>query len=109
MAMLDRISEEMYAEAWYGLGCCYDALERFKEALTYFRRAVEINPDSSEFWYAKADCEYNAGILDVRNLSVQAGGIIEVEFDITLGSTLPMNYLVPYYFYPKILWSYLSI
>jgi large repetitive protein len=36
----------------------------------------------------------NAGILDIRNLSVQAGGVIEVKFDITLTSTLPEGYVV---------------
>jgi len=36
----------------------------------------------------------NAGILDVRNLNVQAGGTIQIRFDVTLGSTLPYDYLV---------------
>jgi large repetitive protein len=36
----------------------------------------------------------NAGILDIRNLSIQAGGMIEVKFDITLTSTLSEGYVV---------------
>jgi uncharacterized repeat protein (TIGR01451 family)/fimbrial isopeptide formation D2 family protein len=36
----------------------------------------------------------NAGILDIRNLSVPAGDIIEVVFDITLSSSLPEDFVV---------------
>ncbi|MHC4322689.1 MAG: isopeptide-forming domain-containing fimbrial protein [Planctomycetota bacterium] len=36
----------------------------------------------------------NAGILDIRNLSVPAGGVIEVKFDITLASTVPEDFVV---------------
>ncbi|MBW2484759.1 MAG: DUF11 domain-containing protein, partial [Deltaproteobacteria bacterium] len=36
----------------------------------------------------------NAGILDIRNLSVSAGDIIEVVFDITLSSSLPEDFVV---------------
>ena len=34
------------------------------------------------------------GILDIRNLSVPAGGVIEVKFDITLDSTLAEGFVV---------------
>ena len=36
----------------------------------------------------------NAGILDIRNLSVATEGVIEVTFDITLASTLPEDFVV---------------
>jgi uncharacterized repeat protein (TIGR01451 family)/fimbrial isopeptide formation D2 family protein len=35
-----------------------------------------------------------AGILDIRNLNVPAGGTIEVKFDITLASTLTAGFVV---------------
>jgi len=72
----DRLAleeDETYTEAWYGLGCCYDALERFVEALEYFNRAVKHCPNSADLWYAKADCEYRG---QFRYLSIPNSRLI---------------------------------
>ena len=56
--------ESNYPDAWYGLGCCFDAEEKHEEALECFRYAVNLKSNVHKFWTARADCAYKAGKLD---------------------------------------------
>lgn len=56
-------SDALWDEAWYGVGSCLYAQEKWFEALSVFKKATELNPDNPTYWLALADTEYEFGNL----------------------------------------------
>lgn len=70
---------------------------RFHDVLNRLNPSPAFVPGSLSLvsYPAGADVSQTGnGILDIRNLSVPAGGVIEVKFDITLASTLNEGFVV---------------
>ncbi|MCU0450097.1 MAG: tetratricopeptide repeat protein [Bernardetiaceae bacterium] len=53
--------DEHYDDAYYGIGCCLNAQEKWYEAIHFFRRAVNLNPEEEEYWLGLAEAEYETG------------------------------------------------
>jgi len=46
------------AEAWFGIGITYDKEGLLKEALQYYKRAVLLEPENTEYMLVLAETEY---------------------------------------------------
>jgi hypothetical protein len=40
-----------FAPAWFGLGCAYRSLGRYREAIEAYRAGLRLNPDNAFAWY----------------------------------------------------------
>jgi tetratricopeptide (TPR) repeat protein len=49
------------AEGWFGVGLTFEKENKFKEALSYFKRAVILEPDNPEYLLILAEAEYRQG------------------------------------------------
>jgi tetratricopeptide (TPR) repeat protein len=45
--------DSSYAEIWYGKGLIFNKLGKYGEALEFFEKALELDPDNAETWYEK--------------------------------------------------------
>ena len=46
------------ADAWMGLGVCFDELEEYDTAVKCMEKALDLEDDNSEFYYIYADLKY---------------------------------------------------
>jgi tetratricopeptide (TPR) repeat protein len=51
-------------DSYFGRGACYDALEKYTDALKDYDIALELDSDQSDLWHAKADILCSMDNLD---------------------------------------------
>ena len=53
------LKDELYSEAWYELGYCYENSDQLENALIAYDKFIEIEPYNATGWY-------NRGIVQIR-------------------------------------------
>jgi tetratricopeptide (TPR) repeat protein len=56
-----------YHEAYYGIGSCLEAQQKWFEAIHFFRKASHLDENNSIYLMALADAEYNTGNIASAN------------------------------------------
>jgi tetratricopeptide (TPR) repeat protein len=85
-------ADAQWDEAWYGVGTCLYAQEKWFEALSVLKRATELNPDNPTYWLALANTEYEFGNLFSALEAYQNAS----ELD-PFNATIWLNWSVVYY------------
>lgn len=52
------------AEAWFGIGLTYEKELKMKDAMNYYKRALIMEPENTEYLLSLAECEYQLGNLE---------------------------------------------
>ncbi|MDX1905365.1 MAG: tetratricopeptide repeat protein [Thermonemataceae bacterium] len=53
--------DNRWDEAWFGIGSCFYAQEKWLEAIQNFKKASQLNPDNPEYFLCLADAEQDFG------------------------------------------------
>lgn len=66
-----------FADGWYSIGVILMHSDKWYEAIHYLKKAIEIEQENGEFWFALGDCEAN---LNHHNEAVECyENVIEMD------------------------------
>jgi tetratricopeptide (TPR) repeat protein len=71
--------DDLYADAWYGMGTCLMAQKKYLPAIHFLKKAIELSPLEGDFWLDLARSEYFTGNIFSAEEAFQKASELLIE------------------------------